>query len=148
MMLFYSTKKTQTRTKTNGKTFKYSSLRNWRKIHKGKTKYMTNYSDSEHILTEQKNIFKVKKIKYIYLWHATHLKDTITQDIYAWIKETWSCLEIKHPRNSFSQTAPYITHKKETTNPCVFLTLTQGCQTWSLNNQPTNKEELKEQNRD
>ena len=42
--------------KTIDKTFKQNELRkseSWPKIHKGKTKYMTNHADSEDILTDQ-----------------------------------------------------------------------------------------------
>ena len=35
------------------------------KIHKGKTKYMTNHSDSENILIDQDTIEKVTKFKYL-----------------------------------------------------------------------------------
>ena len=44
------------------------------KIHKGKTKYMTNYADSEDILIGQQKIEKVTEFKY--LGQTTHLKDT------------------------------------------------------------------------
>ena len=44
------------------------------KIHKGKTKYMTNYADSEDILIGQQKIEKVTEFKY--LAQTTHLKVT------------------------------------------------------------------------
>ena len=35
------------------------------KMHKGKTKYMTKYTDNEDILTDQNKIEKVTKFKYL-----------------------------------------------------------------------------------
>ena len=40
------------------------SLKVGLKIHKGKTKYMTNYADSEDILIGQQKIEKVTEFKY------------------------------------------------------------------------------------
>ena len=51
------------------------------KIHKGKTKYMTNYADNEDILIGQQKIEKVTEFKY--LGQTTHLKDTTKEEIYA-----------------------------------------------------------------
>ena len=59
------------------------------KIHKGKTKYMTNYADSEDILIGQQKIEKVTEFKY--LGQTTHLKDTTKEEIYARIRAAWSC---------------------------------------------------------
>ena len=50
------------------------SLKVGLKIHKGKTKYMTNHADSEDILIDQQKIEKVTEFKY--LGQTTHLKDT------------------------------------------------------------------------
>ena len=59
------------------------------KIHKGKTKYMTNDADSEDILIGQQKIEKVTEFKYH--GQTTHLKDTIKEEIYARIRAVWSC---------------------------------------------------------
>ena len=59
------------------------------KIHKGKTKYMTNYADNEDILIGQQKIEKVTEFKY--LGQTTHLKDTTKEEIYARIRAGWSC---------------------------------------------------------
>ena len=48
------------------------SLKVGLKIHKGKTKYMTNHADSEDILIDQQKIEKVTEFKY--LGQTTHLK--------------------------------------------------------------------------
>ena len=84
-MLLFSTNKS----KTNGKKkpLRQSELRkseSWPKIHKGKTKHMTNHTDSEDILTDQEKIEKVKEFKY--LGQTTHLEDTTKEEIYARIR--------------------------------------------------------------
>ena len=53
------------------------------KIHKGKTKYMTNYADNEDILIGQQKIEKVTEFKY--LGQTTTLKTT-KEEIYARIQ--------------------------------------------------------------
>ena len=65
------------------------SLKVGLKIHKGKTKYMTNHADSEDILTDQQKIEKVTDFKY--LGETTHLKDATKEEIYARIRAAWSC---------------------------------------------------------
>ena len=49
-----------------------NSLKVGLKIHKGKTKYMTDHADSEDMLIDQQKIEKVTEIKY--LGQTTHLK--------------------------------------------------------------------------
>ena len=63
------------------------SLKVGLKIHKGKTKYMTNHADSED--NDQQKIEKVTEFKY--LGQTTHLKDTAKEEIYARIRAAWSC---------------------------------------------------------
>ena len=65
------------------------SLKVGLKIHKGKTKYMTNHADSEDILIDQQKIEKVTEFKY--LGQTTHLKDTTKEEIYARIRAAWNC---------------------------------------------------------
>ena len=60
------------------------------KTHKGKANYMTNYADSEDILTSQEKIEKVTKFKYFR--QSTHLKHTTKEEIYARIRAAWSCI--------------------------------------------------------
>ena len=48
-------------------------------MHKGKTKYMTNYADSEDILIDQQKNEKLTEFKY--LGQTTHLKDTTKEEI-------------------------------------------------------------------
>ena len=66
-----------------------ASLKVGLKIHKGKTKYMTNHANSEDILTDQEIIEKVAEFKY--LRQTTHLKDTTKEERHARIRAAWSC---------------------------------------------------------
>ena len=59
------------------------------KIHKGKTKYMTNHADTEYILIDQGKIEKV--IEFKYLGQTTHLKDITKEELYARTRAAWSC---------------------------------------------------------
>ena len=105
------------------------------KIHKGKTKYMTNYADSEDILIGQQKIEKVTEFKY--LGQTTHLKDTTKEEIYARIRAAWSCFG-KNKEILQDKQLP-ISLKKRVMDQCILPTMTYGCQTWSLNKQMTNK---------
>ena len=78
------------------------SLKVGLKIHKGKTKYMTNHADSEDILIDQQKMEKVTEFKY--LGQTTHLKDTTKEEIYARIRAEWSCFgKKKHTKNPKKQ---------------------------------------------
>ena len=124
-------------TKQMEKTHEQSklSLKVGLKIHKGKTKYMTNYADSEDILIGQQKIEKVTEFKY--LGQTTHLKDTTKEEIYARIRAAWSCFG-KNKEILQDKQLP-ISLKKQVMDQCILPTMTYGCQTWSLNKQMTNK---------
>ena len=74
------------------------SLKVGLKIHKGKTKYMTNHADSDDILIDQQKIEYVTEFKY--LGQTTHLKDTTKEEIYARIRAAWSCFGKKKQGNT------------------------------------------------
>ena len=105
------------------------------KIHKGKTKYMTNYADNEDILIGQQKIEKVTEFKY--LGQTTHLKDTTKEEIYARIRAGWSCFGKN--KEILQDKQLQISLKKQVMDQCILPTMTYGCQTWSLNKQMTNK---------
>ena len=66
------------------------SLKVGLKIHKGKTKYMTNHADSRDILIDQEKKKEKKKTEVKYLGQTTHPKDTIKEEIYARIRAAWT----------------------------------------------------------
>ena len=111
------------------------SLKVGLKIHKGKTKYMTNHADSGDILIDQQKIEKVTEFKY--LGQTTHLKDTTKEEIYARIRAAWSCFG-KNKEILQDKQLP-ISLKKQVMDQCILPAMTYGCQTWSLNKQMTNK---------
>ena len=86
-MLLFSTKKKKK--KKRKKPLKQSELRkseSWPTIHKEKTKYMTNHSDGEDILTDQE-----KKSDRIQIPRTNHTpQDTTKEEIYSRIRATWS----------------------------------------------------------
>ena len=134
-MLLFSTEK-----QTNGKTLKQSEVRKsegWPKNTQGKDKVHANYADSENILTDQEKMQKVTEFKY--LGQNTLLKDSTKEEIYAKIIAAWSCFEKKNPRKYLIDRQLPISLKKQVMGHCVLPTMTHGCQTWSLNNQLTNK---------
>ena len=81
--------KQQNKWKKHLNSLNSESLKVGLKIHKGKTKYITNHADSEDILIDQLKIEKVTEFKY--LGQTTHLKDTTKEEIYVRIRATWSC---------------------------------------------------------
>ena len=106
------------------------------KIHKGKTKYMTNHAESENILMDQQKTEKVTEFKY--LEQNKHIKDTTKEETYARIRAAWSCLG-KKPKEILQDRQIPTSLKKQVMDRCVLPTMTYGCQTWSLNKQMTNK---------
>ena len=133
-MLLFSTKQ-QNKWKKHLNNLNPESLKVSLKIHKGKTKYMTNHADSEDILIDQQTIEKVTEFKY--LGQTTHLKDTTKEEIYARIRAVWSCFG-KNTEIPQDKQLP-ISLKKQVMDQCILPTMTYGCQTWSLNEQVTNK---------
>ena len=130
-------------------------------IHKGRTKYMTNYIDSEDIKgspfgnqdiwrksPKQARGRKKQRNKIQTPWkNYTSKRYNKKKKNYARIRAVWSCLE---KDNDFrTDNSPYHYHyikkkKKTHTNKqvmdqCVLLTMAYGCKTWSLNTQLTNK---------
>ena len=77
---------------------KSESLKAGLKMHKGKTKYMTNHADSEDILIDQQKIEKVTEFKY--LGQTSHLKDTTKEEICARIRAAWICFGKKNQGNT------------------------------------------------
>ena len=96
---------------------------------------MTNYSDSEDILTDQGKNERVTEFKY--LGQTTHIKDTAKEEIYARIRADWSCLE-KNQKLLQLQTTSHITQKTSNGPVCLAI-MTYGCQTWSLNKELAKK---------
>ena len=85
------------------------SLKVGLKMHKGKTKYMTNYADSEDILIDQQKIEKVTEFKYV--GQTTHLKDTTKEEIYTRIRAAWSCFGQKRKYSRINNSPFHLKNK-------------------------------------
>ena len=59
------------------------------KMHKGKTKCMTNFDSSNEIHIESERIEKVDSYKY--LGQTTWLQDSIKEEVTCRIRAGWSC---------------------------------------------------------
>ena len=112
------------------------SLKVGLKIHKGKSKYMTNHADSEDIPTDQQKIEKVTEFKYI--GQTTHLKDTLKKKYMPESEQRGVVLE-KIRKYFKINNSPFHLKKKQVMDQCILPTMTYGCQTWSLNKEMTNK---------
>ena len=58
-------------------------------MHKGKTKYMTNFQNDKEIHIENEKIEEVTNYKY--LGQTTYLKDTTKEEVTCRIRAGWSC---------------------------------------------------------
>ncbi|GFS28002.1 endonuclease-reverse transcriptase [Elysia marginata] len=90
------------------------------KMHKGKTKFMTNYKNA--------SIEKVKKYKY--LGKSTCMKDLTKEEVDIRIRAGWSCFG--RNREIFLDKNMPLSLKKQVYDQCILPTMTYGCQTWSL----------------
>ena len=77
---------------------------------------------------------KVTKFKYI--GQTTHLNDTTKEEIYARIRAAWSCFRKKEILQDGQLP---ISLKKQAMDQCVLPTMTDGCQTWPIDKQLTDK---------
>ena len=105
------------------------------KMHKGKTKYMTNFSENNTINIETEQIEKVESYKY--LGQTTFMKHTTREEITCRIRAGWSCFG--RNREIFMDKEMPISLKRQVFNQCVVPAMTYGCQTWSLTKALTNK---------
>ena len=109
------------------------SLKVGLKIHKGKTKYMTNHADSEDILIDQQKIEKVTEFKYLDKPHT--LKTPLKKKYMPESEQRGAVLE-KIRKHSRINNSPFHL-KKQVMDQCILPTMTYGCQTWSLNDKHT-----------
>ncbi|GFR96573.1 endonuclease-reverse transcriptase [Elysia marginata] len=98
------------------------------KMHKGKTKFMTNYENDDTIQIENASIEKVQKYKY--LGKSTCMKDLTKEEVDIRIRAGWSCFG--RNREIFLDKNMPLSLKKQVYDQCILPTMTYGCQTWSL----------------
>ncbi|GFR84769.1 endonuclease-reverse transcriptase [Elysia marginata] len=98
------------------------------KMHKVKTKFMTNYENDDTIQIENASIEKVQKYKY--LGKSTCMKDLTNEEVDIRIRAGWSCFGKN--REIFLDKNMPLSLKKQVYDQCILPTMTYGCQTWSL----------------
>ena len=105
------------------------------KMHKGKTKYMTNFQNDQEIHIESEKIEEVTNYKY--LGQTTYLKDTTKEEVTCRIRAGWSCFGKN--REIFQDDKMPLSLKRQVFDQCVLPTMTYGCQTWSLTKATTQR---------
>ena len=108
------------------------------KIHRGKTKVMTNYETREKIEIESIEIEKVDQYKYLGQTIAT--EDRTANETQLRIKAGWLVFG-KYKEIFVSKGIP-MNSKRQVFNQCILPTLTYGCQTWTLTKDITQKMEI------
>ena len=98
------------------------------KMHKGKTKYMTNFVTTNKVHIENEEIEKVHSYKY--LGQTTFLKDTSKEEVARRIRAGWSCFGKN--REIFMDDKMPLSLKRQVFDQCVIPTMSYGCQTWSF----------------
>ena len=105
------------------------------KMHKGKTKYMTNFQNDQEIHIDSEKIEEVTNYKY--LGQTTYLKDTTKEEVTCRIRAGWSCFGKN--REIFQDDKMPLSLKRQVFDQCVLPTMTYGCQTWSLTKATTQR---------
>ena len=98
------------------------------KMHKGKTKYMTNYTTDDIIQIEDQEIEKVEEYKY--LGQTLKMKYCTQEEVMRRIKAGWSCFG-RHKEMLCNKNIP-MTWRRKILNQCVLPTMTYGAETWTM----------------
>ena len=105
------------------------------KIHRGKTKFMTNYESDKEVQIENQKIEKVKNYKY--LGQNTVFENKTKEEIAIRIRNAW--FAFGKYRDIFQDKNLPMTLKKKVFNQSILPIMTYGCQTWSLTKELSSK---------
>ena len=105
------------------------------KIHKGKTKCMTNFESEKGVKIESKTIERVETYKY--LGQISTTKKKTEEEFKERIKKTWSCFG-KHKEIFLDKKLP-LSLKRKVFNQCIIPTAAYGSETWALTKQQMTK---------
>lgn len=105
------------------------------KIHKGKTKYMTNFVTKKAIQVENEVIEEVDEYKYLGQTISPSQDNNIELNIR--IRSAWTCFG-KNKEIFLDPELP-LSLKGKVFNMCILPSLTYGCETWKLTKQQMNK---------
>ena len=109
-------------------TVNEDSLKIGLKIHRGKTKFMTNIDTTDHIQINWTEIERVTNYKY--LGQTIAMENSTKQEVSITIKAGWSVFG-KYREIFLDRHLP-MSLKRKVFNQCVLSAMTYGCQTWSL----------------
>ena len=98
------------------------------KIHKGKTKFMTNYESNCNIKIDNELIEEVEEYKY--LGQVVDPSQNMETEINARIRAAWS--SFGKNKEIFTDKEIPLCLKRKLYNQCVLPTLTYGCETWAI----------------
>ena len=101
------------------------------KIHKGKTKYMTNFQSDEIITVENDTIEKVDRYKY--LGQTVMLNEHTREEVKIRIKAGWSCFG--RYKDILCDTKRPMSIRRRMYNQCVIPTMTYGAEIWTTTKQ-------------
>ena len=119
-------------------TLNHESRRIGLKIHRGKTKFMTNFETTDKIKIEGIEIEKVDQYKY--LGQTIVMEDRTANEVQLRIKAGWSVFG-RYKEILQNKDIPMCL-KTKVFNQCINPTLTYGCQTWTLTKELVHKIEI------
>ena len=105
------------------------------KIHRGKTKFMTNFETNQKIEIDGIEIEKVYEYKY--LGQTIAMEDRTSNEAQLRIKAGWSVFG--RYKEIFQDKEIPLSLKRKAFNQCIIPTMTYGCQTWSFTKELMNK---------
>ena len=105
------------------------------KMHKGKTKFMTNYNNVRRIKIGEEEIEQVSVYKY--LGQEIRTRDSMDHELQNRIQSGWK-IYTKYKEILRNKRIP-ISLKRKIFDQCILPTVTYGCQTWSLTQQQKKK---------
>lgn len=97
------------------------------KIHKGKTKFMTNFETDDTIAVENEEIEKVDGYKY--LGQTVKMYNNTREEVLIRIRAGWSCFG--RYKSILCDNKLPMTLKRRVYNQCVLPTMTYGAETWT-----------------
>ena len=109
-------------------TVNEESLKIGLRMHKGKTKFMTNIDTTDNIQTNGAEIEKVTNYKY--LGQTIAKENSTNQEVPIIMKAVWSVFG-KHIEIFLDRHLP-MSLKRKVFIQCVLPAMTYGCKTWSL----------------
>ena len=98
------------------------------KIHRGKTKYMTNFNTKKKIIVEGTEIERVEEYKY--LGQNIEMVDKTLKETLKRIRAGW--VAFGNYKEIFTDRDLPINLKRKTFNTCIIPAITYGCETWTM----------------